>query len=329
MPATLFTDSPDQLNAFFASAPAWRRIDASDLPEPHRNLWSAIGPAPQAWIADAPGAPDHGHWDAIAIIDVAPDSQFDALQEAASNGKELPAAVACLALSGRNFRGNRNRPWAIEKGNLHLTTFHVCDVSVALVGHGFSMLPTVAATRALTGQAAKPEHIGIKWVNDILIDGHKVAGALTATQLEGDAFHSVIMGLGMNVARTPVIEASRFVPAAGCLNDLLPGSNLTLPDLFWKLLRSFDAGYRELTTQGCGRLLDAYRRFSCCLGKEVIVWADNVTDFASSEPLARGKLIAIEPDLSLRIEDREETIGKGRLAFPENSWPMGAARVGD
>lgn len=329
MPATLFTDSPDQLDAFFPNAPAWRRVDGARLSDPQRNLWSAIGSAPQAWIADAPGAPDAGQWDAIAIIDVAPGSQFDALQQAASNGRELPAAVACLALSGKNFRGNHNRPWAIEKGNLHLTTFHVCDAPVALVGHGFSMLPTVAATCALTGQAAKPEHIGIKWVNDILIDGHKVAGALTATQLEGDAFQSVVMGLGMNVARTPVIEPSRFIPSAGCLNDLLPGSSLTLPNLFWKLLRSFDVAYRDLTSNGYDGLLDAYRRFSCSLGKEIIVWEENVTDFASAEPLARGRLLAIESDLSLRIEGRDETIGKGRLAFPENSWPMGSARVAD
>ena len=201
---------------------------------------------------------------------------------------------------------------------------------IARVGHGFSLLPTVAAVRALTGQAAKPDQIGIKWVNDILIEGHKVAGALTATQLEGDAFQSVVMGLGINIARTPVIDPSRFIPAAGCLNDLLPGSRLTLPSLFWKLLRSFNAAYRDLTTQGFEDLLDAYRRFSCCLGKEVIVWAEDVTDFALLRTAcARGKLLAIESDLSLRIEGKEETIGKGRLAFPENSWPMGSARVAD
>jgi biotin-[acetyl-CoA-carboxylase] ligase BirA-like protein len=329
MPTALFTDSPDQLNAFFSSPPSWRRVNGCDLPETQRNLWSAIGPGPQAWIAHAPNSLDAGDWDAIAIIDDAPDSQFNALQGAAGESKKLPASVACLALGGKNFRGNRNRPWAVEKGNLHLTTFHVCDAAIARVSHGFSLLPTVAATRALAGQAAKPGQIGIKWVNDILIEGQKVAGALTATQLEGDAFQSVVMGLGMNVARTPVIEASRFIPAAGCLNDLLPGSNLTLQSLFWKLLRSFHRAYRELTTDGYDTLLDAYRCFSCCLGKEVIVWAENVTDFASSEPLARGKLLAIESDLSLRIEGREETISKGRLTFPEHSWPMDSARVAD
>lgn len=329
MPAALFTDSPDQLNAFFDIPPAWRHIDGGDLPEPLRNLWSTIGPSPQAWIADAPDSLDAGPWDAIAIIDDAPNSQFNALRDAAASGKELPASVACLALGGKNFRGNRNRHWAIEKGNLHLTTFHVCDAPIAKVSHGFSLLPTVAATRALAGQAAKANHIGIKWVNDILIDGHKVAGALTATQLEGDVFHSVVMGLGMNVARTPVIEPSRFIPAAGCLNDLLPGSSLTLPNLFWKLLRSFYRAYHELTAEGYDALLDAYRRSSCCLGKDVIVWAESVTDFAAAEPLARGKLLAIESDLSLRIEGREETISKGRLAFPEHSWPMGSARVAD
>lgn len=329
MNTVILTDSPDQLSEFFPMTPAWKQTAQTSLEPTLQNLWAAIGTGGSPWIADVPGSFNAGSWDAIAIIDQAPGSQFDALHDASTRNAELPAAAACLALRGRGFHGNRARPWSVEKGNLHLTTHHSCDTPVSRAGLGFSMLPTVAAARALAGQAGKPGHIGIKWVNDILVDGQKVGGALTATQIQDDAYTSVIMGLGMNVERTPPIDASRFVPAAGCLADLLPVSSLTLPEALPKILRAFDDAYRNLIAEGQNNLLEAYRRFSCCIGEDVTVWAENVSDFASAEPLAQGRLLKINDDLSLTIEGREEPVGKGRLAFTNKSWPMGTARIAD
>lgn len=329
MGTLILTDSPDQLSEFFPATPAWRQADQSSLEAPLANLWSAIGPSTSVWTSAAPDSFDVGAWDAVAIIDQAPGSQFDALHEATSKNTPLPSAVACLALRGRGFHGNRNRAWSVEKGNLHLTTLHACDAPVSKVRLGFSMLPTVAAARAIAGQAGKPGQIGIKWVNDILIEGQKVAGAITSTQVENDAYRAVIMGLGMNVERTPPIETSNFVPAAGCLADLLPVSSLTLTDVLPKVLRAFDDAYRNLVSEGQGDLLEAYRRFSCCIGENVTVWAENVSDFASTEPLAQGKLLSINDDLSLNIEGRQEPVGRGRLAFTDKSWPMGTARIAD
>jgi len=329
MNTVILTDAPDQLSEFFPATPAWKQAEPTSLGPTLQNLWTAIGTGGSPWISNAPDSFNAGGWDAIAIIDRAPGSQFDALHEASARNAGLPASTACLALRGRGFHGNRARPWSVEKGNLHLTTHHNCNIPVSRARLGFSMLPTVAATRALAGQAGKPGHIGIKWVNDILIEGQKVAGSLTSTQIQDEAYTSVVMGLGMNVERTPPIDASRFVPAAGCLADLLPVSCLTLPEVLPKVLRAFDDAYRKLIDEGQDELLDAYRRFSCCIGEEVTVWAENVSDFASAEPLAQGRLLKINDDLSLTIEGHHAPVDKGRLAFTNKSWPMGTARIAD
>nr|WP_226534977.1 biotin--[acetyl-CoA-carboxylase] ligase [Fictibacillus halophilus] len=60
-----------------------------------------------------------------------------------------------------------------------------------------TLLIAVAASRAIekvTGLEA-----AIKWPNDLLIRGKKVAGILTELQAEADSIHSVIVGIGMNV----------------------------------------------------------------------------------------------------------------------------------
>ncbi len=329
MQTLLLADSPDLLGDLFPSSLAWRRLSSDALPAPLANLWSVIGPGLPVWTAEAPASFAVGRWDSVAIVDQAPGSQFDALQSADAAGVQLPEAVACLALRGRGFHGNRERSWAVERGNLHLTVRHACDASVDHIGHGFSMLPTVGVTRALAGQAGSPGQVGIKWVNDVLIDGQKVAGALTATQVEEGRFRSVISGLGVNVERTPPIETSRFVPAAGCLADLLPVANITLPTFLPKILRSLDEVFQQLIDEGSAALLEAYRAHSCCLEKEVAVWAEDVNDFANTDPLARGRLLAINDDLSLTIEGCSEPLTRGRLALAGSSWPLGSAWVAD
>src|SRR5699024_7960204 len=46
------------------------------------------------------------------------------------------------------------------------------------------------------------ENVTIKWPNDILIDGKKVAGILTEMQAEQDQIQYIIIGIGLNVNQT-------------------------------------------------------------------------------------------------------------------------------
>ncbi len=74
------------------------------------------------------------------------------------------------------------------------------------------MLPVVAlvdAVRAVTGGALRP---GIKWVNDVLVDGRKIGGVLTSTQTQGDRVSAVLLGIGLNVATAPPVPPTPFVP---------------------------------------------------------------------------------------------------------------------
>ena len=65
----------------------------------------------------------------------------------------------------------------------------------------------VAVARAI--DAVTGLHTTLKWPNDVLVDGRKVAGILTEATVEEQAVHYVLLGTGINVNFSP----SEFPPA--------------------------------------------------------------------------------------------------------------------
>ncbi|MFH1574930.1 MAG: hypothetical protein ABIG68_13165, partial [Acidobacteriota bacterium] len=114
----VLTDCPDQITGWFAGA-AWQPAASLTLPDEERLLWEALGGGPGQWVADrAEGATDF--FARSFIIAEAPGSQFDAVNKLLQAGCRLSGPLACLALRGRNFHGQRGRSWAAAPGNLHL-----------------------------------------------------------------------------------------------------------------------------------------------------------------------------------------------------------------
>jgi BirA family biotin operon repressor/biotin-[acetyl-CoA-carboxylase] ligase len=178
------------------------------------------------------------------------------------------------------------------------------------------MLPSLAVVETIRRLLGPETPVGIKWVNDILIEGRKVAGVLTATQLSGPILEHVVFGLGVNVEKKPGIDRSPFVPLAGCLQEEVRDEELTFESVVWTLLEILDGFYRELLEEGPGRLLEAYRSRSLVLGREVIIRDENPD---GETPIAQGKVEAIEPDLSLRIQGVSSPVSRGRLLFAEGA----------
>jgi BirA family biotin operon repressor/biotin-[acetyl-CoA-carboxylase] ligase len=248
----------------------------------------------------------------------APGSQFDALREALAGGLELPGPTACLALTGRGFHGQRGRPWASAAGNLHLcVVFPEPDLrSHALPS--LPMLPVVAlvdAIRDLTGGTLRP---GIKWVNDVLVDGRKVGGVLTASQTQGDRVSSILLGIGLNVKTAPPVPRTPLAPSVGCLADA--GARTSWSETALAVLTALGRRMAELVSRGPGPLVAAYREASLVIGREVCIIADSLAPAAGSRPatVLRGVVRGIGPDLSLTLEGLEAPVTGGRLAFAED-----------
>lgn len=316
----ILTDCPERLPGLVPERSGWSCPGISSLCGAEQVLWHALSSGGTLWTGTAAESAPPGFWPRAFILAEAPESQFDVLQELARGDLKLTGPVACLALHGRNFHGQRGRSWSSAPGNLHLSVlFSPADFSVRR-SLGLTMLPAVAVAEAvwrLSGGRLKP---GIKWVNDILVEGRKIAGVITATQVLREKITRVTLGIGLNVAHTPEVSPTVFVPSVGSLHAW--GLDVALVDVFLAVLEQLGKFYAVLEHVGADEIFGAYKELSLVIGREVCIWeeSEGVRDqnTPSSGPLVRGVVRELAPDLSLRLEGVAEPVSRGRLAFAES-----------
>jgi BirA family biotin operon repressor/biotin-[acetyl-CoA-carboxylase] ligase len=98
-------------------------------------------------------------------------------------------------------RGRRYRPWIAPRGNLASSVLEVMDVPPSVAATlGFAAgLALVAALRSVGPDEAR---FALKWPNDVMTDGKKLAGILLEAEAVGDRL-AVVAGLGTNVVGAP------------------------------------------------------------------------------------------------------------------------------
>jgi len=316
----VLSDCPERL-AGLAGVDDGAEVAGESLAPGGRRLWRALGAGTRLWRGEGLEPGPGGFWSLCVVVGEAPSSQFDALRESLAGGLELPGPTACLALTGRGFHGQRGRPWLALPGNLHLCVVFPEPGLAARELASLPMLPVVAlvdAIRSLGGGALRP---GIKWVNDVLVDGRKVGGVLTSTQTQGERVGSILLGIGLNVAAAPPVPATPFVPRVGSLADA--GVNATWADAALAVLAALGRRLAALLRDGPDGLVEAYRDASIVVGREVCLFAESPLGGgeALSRPFVRGAVLGIGADLSLTLDGVEGPVTSGRLAFAEDCEP--------
>jgi BirA family biotin operon repressor/biotin-[acetyl-CoA-carboxylase] ligase len=103
---------------------------------------------------------------------------------------------------------------------------------------------------------------GLKWPNDVVIGGGKVAGVLMELAAEADTVEWLVVGCGINVA-TPVHAGAASVRAVA------PGAGVA--DVAAAVLDEIAAAYRSFLTDGFDPVADEYRQRGTLWGREVVV----------------------------------------------------------
>lgn len=130
-------------------------------------------------------------------------SSSDALRVRAEAG--APARLALLALRQTAGRGRAGRSWSSPVGNLHLSALLRPATPLSAIGQ-WSLLAGVALAEAARDEDPDPAGLRLKWPNDLLRHGAKVAGILVeAAQAEGPGAAPawVVIGIGANLAVAP------------------------------------------------------------------------------------------------------------------------------
>ncbi len=110
--------------------------------------------------------------------------------------------------------------------------------------------------------------VRIKWPNDILVNGRKVAGILTEISTERGAVDYAVVGLGMNV-NTPAFPDDIRERATSILIET--GKRFPRTDLLREYLRREEAYLRRLRTSGFEPILKRWKELADTIGKEIRV----------------------------------------------------------
>ena len=141
----------------------------------------------------------------LQVHDVLP-STSDLCRTLAAEGE--PDGLAVLARRQSQARGSRGRGWETPTGNLALSVL-LRPVLAPREAAQMSLLAGVALAETVLDHVGANADLALKWPNDLLLDGAKLAGILTESHGTGDTIDWMVLGIGVNLAHAPELPDRR------------------------------------------------------------------------------------------------------------------------
>lgn len=206
-----------------------------------------------------------------------------------------PDGTVICTESQMKGRGRMGRSWISPKGKgicLSVILRPRLDLSDA---PKMTLLFAVAVCEALRDVSGLP--VQIKWPNDLMIGGRKIAGILTELNAEIDRVLFMAVGLGVNVNSLP----AQLPPQSTSLKAETKKSFSRIL-VTQRLLQSADVWYGRMRKSGFDPVMERWRELSVTLGQRVRLSDSNgVVDGTAVDISPEGGLI-IERDDGSRIK---------------------------
>jgi BirA family biotin operon repressor/biotin-[acetyl-CoA-carboxylase] ligase len=198
--------------------------------------------------------------------------------------------LLCVTEHQTQGRGRGAKTW--HSAPLETLCFSLClrmDKPLHALG-GITLAFGVALCEALETIGA--QGLGIKWPNDIYVDGKKLAGILTETYVQSNGATYVIVGVGVNVD----ISDPSWADLRSCMNDAL----INQKALLITLVKALMAASNTYEQEGFSAFHAKYDMFDCLKGTRVSLEAEQrrfeTTVLGVTES---GELLIDEPPFKL------------------------------
>lgn len=215
--------------------------------------------------------------------------------------EKLVHGIVLLADRQERGRGQHQRKWISEPGqNLTLTIGLKPRSSRAL---SIVTLATAwGVARALQNYSGIPFHL--KWPNDVVIGGRKVAGILTEAVFSGSVLERLLVGIGLNV------NQQQFPEDLGQATSLAVelGRTAVREELLCHILEQIEGAYSRWEEQDPGLLRDINHSLTG-YGQWVNISVNGQLDREKVKFLGvneRGYLIVLTPGLEVRTFTYEQ-----------------------
>ena len=237
-------------------------------------------------------APSYQH--PIVVIDTTDSTNLFA-QEMLLSGT-IQHGTVIFAKNQRKGRGQRGNTWHSQEG-LNLTFSIGLFPRKLNIKRQFELnqFISLAICDYLTATGLNEVHV--KWPNDILVNGNKIAGILLENSIRGEMVHAVIAGIGLNVNQELFEGTYKIEPTS---IKLVSGKNLNLMEALENLLVFIMQRYNQLMENNTTILRNEYESRLYKLNESCVL--------TSSEISWHGIIRGIDDEGRLKIEDPDGDI---------------------
>lgn len=216
-------------------------------------------------------------------------SQIDSTNEEIKRhlAEDLPEGAVVIADSQTQGRGRLGRSWYSEPDSgLYISILLKPNLPLENLAC-ITLMAGVATASAIQQQTSAPAKL--KWPNDILLNGKKLAGILCECINDPGANPAVIVGIGINLNHTRLPDNIRNTATSLKLET---GKHINRPNMILNLLKNLGAEYEEILQGKSENIIRNWTEQSDMFGKTITVYQKEKTLVGKAMGLSlQGKLI--------------------------------------
>lgn len=232
----------------------------------------------------------------ILYMDIAESTQTVAL--ALANKSQEANGTVVIADQQRHGRGRLKRKWNSPPGGLWFSVL-LRPETPPLAITALPFLASLAVRETITGSTSLDAQL--KWPNDVMISGKKVAGILLDASMEAEHVNYVVIGIGINAN----VDASAVMPkivngqgVTSLQNEL--GHEVNRLQFISMVLQKLEDYLSLLNRAGAGAVISEWKKHTDMFGKRIVVFQNEV-------PAHEGIAIDLNEDGSLVVQ-----VGSGK-----------------
>ncbi|MEM7379306.1 MAG: biotin--[acetyl-CoA-carboxylase] ligase [Pseudomonadota bacterium] len=240
-----------------------------------------------------------------------PDCEVTVLPEVGSTNQWLLDRAAhavgdtfCLAMRQTAGRGRRGKGWVSPAGNFYGSASLTVRGEPAAIGP-FSLAAATALAGVLSDLGVSP--IGLKWPNDVQVDGCKLAGILLELSPHANpatGSQRVVVGIGLNVEPVEGDTGQRTTS----VREAVPAAVLPLDALAYRIWTALRACRDRFEHRGFAGFQDDWAARDVLAGQPVTV--------LQGETRWHGTARGVNADGTLRVDsgDGERAVSAGEVS---------------
>lgn len=235
----------------------------------------------------------------LIVLDTAGSTNTELVRRASEGA--LPSFTTLVTSNQTAGRGRLDRFWTAPPGTALAVSVLVLANVPSFQPRAFSWVPIAAGLAmadAVSAVIPDDRRVGLKWPNDVQVDGRKISGVLAEVLTNATG---LVVGAGVNVGMTreqlPVPTATSIALAGGT-----PDAEDVLLSRFLAEFRRLVSGYQAAGADAAASgLLDLARHRCVTLGQEVRVELPGGAEL-------RGTAVDLDDSARLLVRDSEHRV---------------------